>query len=338
LRTLRPFLGVPFLLVLMSCGSPNGPGPTPVIDPPGIVCPNSVTTDSPDDKSVSVVFTFPLATNGTPPVTVTCTAQPGALFPVGSTTVTCTATDNASRQASCSFGVTVRAVPKLSKTSFLAFGDSITFGVLSDALPAPFSLGESWSYPYQLNDLLRARYTTQTLAINNVGIGGETASIALSPPDRTAGESRLRGELQFYRPQVLFLMEGTNDLFFDKDSGFATVFTQGIAALDRMISEAQGQGVQVFLATIPPQRSGGAERRDQVAAVIPSFNNAIKALAARRGVVLVDVFTPLNANLARYIGKDDLHPTDEGFKVVASTFMAAIKANFETTTQAQRLR
>jgi lysophospholipase L1-like esterase len=307
-----------------------------VIDPPGIVCPNSVTTDSPDDKPVSVVFTFPVATNGTPPVTVTCTAQPGAAFPVGSTTVTCTARDNASRESVCSFGVTVRAVPKLSKTSFLAFGDSITFGVDSAPLPSLlFSLGDSWSYPYQLNDLLLARYATQSITLNNVGVGGETASAALAPADgRSNGESRFRSELQRYRPEVVFIMEGTNDLFFGDDA--ALVY--GIAALDRMVTEAQSQGTRVFLATIPPQRSGGIRRRDQWAAQVPGFNNEVKALATRKGVVLVDVYSAINADLRRYLGDDDVHPTVAGFRVIADTFMASIKANLETTTQAQRVR
>ncbi len=279
-------------------------------------------------------FAFPLSVGGAPPVSVVCSALPGAAFPVGTTTVTCTATDSIARQASCGFTVTVRPAPQVSRTSFLAFGDSITEGTISNPLPGLFSLGLSHSYPFKLNDLFLARYRVQNLSLINAGMPGEVAAAALSPEGRKSGEVRLREELQRYNPQVLLLMEGTNDLFFGLEDGI----TYGIPALDRMIGEAMGRGTQVFLATIPPQRADGVRRRGAVAALIPSFNDKVKALAAARGAVLVDVFAALNVDLHRYIGDDDLHPTDAGFSLIAATFMAAIQMNLEGNQQPSRVR
>ena len=48
----------------------------------------------------------------------TCTPASGHMFPIGTTTVTCTATDSLNRQATCSFNVTVSKLPPLSKTRF----------------------------------------------------------------------------------------------------------------------------------------------------------------------------------------------------------------------------
>lgn len=217
----------------------------------------------------------------------------------------------------------------------MAFGDSITHGVVRDPIIAghlqlwvrPFSLGEPHSYPYKLNTLLTTRYAVQTLSVVNRGVGGEAASRALSPIDRVAGEERFRGELQTYRPEVVLLMEGTNDLYFGDDAALR----YGIAALDRMISEAQSQSARVFLATIPPQRPGRSDDRTRVAPQIPGFNNEILALASRRGLTVVDVYSALNANLNFYIGDDDLHPTEAGFAKIAETFYDVLRANLEVS-------
>jgi lysophospholipase L1-like esterase len=79
---------------------------------------------------------------------------------------------------------------------------------------------------------------------------------------------------------------------------------------------------------VPPQRAGGLRRRDQVAALIPSFNDRIRALASAEGVVLVDVYAGMKDNL-NLIGVDDLHPTEMGYSVIADVFYNAITAAYE---------
>jgi hypothetical protein len=54
-----------------------------------------------------VNYPAPLASGGTGNVVVVCNPPSGSVFPVGTTTVTCTATDAAGNSASCSFNVTV---------------------------------------------------------------------------------------------------------------------------------------------------------------------------------------------------------------------------------------
>ena len=56
------------------------------------------------------VVTFPLATasGGCPPVSVNCVPPSGSLFPIGVTTVTCTATDACGQTVTCSFTITVK--------------------------------------------------------------------------------------------------------------------------------------------------------------------------------------------------------------------------------------
>jgi hypothetical protein len=80
------------------------------MSPPAIVCPGDMTHDT-DPSQCGAVVTFPLpaATDPCSGVTnVACTPSSGSFFPVGVTTVQCTAADSAGNVARCTFNVTVR--------------------------------------------------------------------------------------------------------------------------------------------------------------------------------------------------------------------------------------
>ena len=68
------------------------------------------------------------------------------------------------------------------------------------------------------------------------------------------------------------------------------------------------------------------------------FNDAVRVLAARRNATLVDVYAALASNVPLYIGNDDLHPTEEGYRVVANTFFAAIRTSLEQAPTGAGLR
>lgn len=306
-------------MTLAGCGSsPTAPPPTPAA--PTVSCPASVTLESPENTPLPAGFAVPTASGGQSPVSVSCSAQPGALFPLGTTTVSCTATDALQRTATCSFAVTIAPTPRISKTKFLTFGDSITDGRCGP--------GGRTCTPYadRLATLLRARYMQQTFTVIESGIPGETASDDITESSvSTNGQDRLGPELTQYSPEVLLLMEGTNDLFFRQEEGV----TLALQALNRMIDIAQSRGVQVFIATIPPQRAGGS--RDAVSKLIPGLNTQLKTMAAGKGATVVDVNAALSADIAAYISEDDLHPTDAGLQVIAETFYAAVRQALDTT-------
>lgn len=77
--------------------------------PPTIVCPPDITVQNdPGECGAKVSYLAPQASDNCPGVTVACSPTSGSFFPVGSTTVTCTATDGSGNSANCSFVVTVR--------------------------------------------------------------------------------------------------------------------------------------------------------------------------------------------------------------------------------------
>jgi hypothetical protein len=76
--------------------------------PPSIRCPGDVTTVvEPGVTSAAVSYASPVTTDNCGGATVVCTPPSGSTFALGSSTVTCQATDSSGNTASCSFRVTV---------------------------------------------------------------------------------------------------------------------------------------------------------------------------------------------------------------------------------------
>ena len=103
----------------------GGPGANDHTFDIGFVPPNLVTISCPSNITVTVTGTQPVVVNYPAPTsstgtTVTCTPPSGSLFPVGTTTVTCTAS-NVSGTASCSFAVTVSMMKKDVKCDTICF-------------------------------------------------------------------------------------------------------------------------------------------------------------------------------------------------------------------------
>lgn len=305
--------------------------PAPDPRPLAIACPPSQTAASPGGNPVSVSYPAPttsggaVGANGVSLATVVCTPSSASLFPVGTTDVRCTAT-GAGETASCSFAVTVTPpIPRLSRTRFLAFGDSMTSGEVSQATLARLGDGApnyrlivipAASYPTQLLTRLRARYTAQTAALDviNAGKPGEWAE---------DGAVRLPGVLSVSRPEVVLLLEGLNELSALGPSGVQ----RATLAIDAMAKEVRNRGLRLFLATLPPTRSTGP--RALPASLIQSLNSQIRATATGEGAVLVDLHGALLTDVTRFIGPDGAHPTEAGYQKIADTFLSAIRADLE---------
>lgn len=303
---------VPFLVAvaLFAAGCTHGSSPTEPSDPKAppratAACPAPIVTNSAAGQPVRVTFAEPQVAGGVQPLTVSCTPASGTDFPIGTTTVACTITDARQQSTSCSFSVKVIGPPRLSTSTILAFGDSLTSG---SSPPDPID-----SYPAHLRPKLAARYVGQNVSVINDGKPGENAS--------TTGRTRMQVALDLYKPGALLLMEGSNDIL-----GGSAGANAGLAALTEMVRAARARGITVFLATLPPQRLNGP--RNGVARSIPGFNESIKELAAREGATLVDIFEAMGGD-GRYIGPDDLHPTPQGFEVMAQAFFNALQQKLE---------
>jgi subtilisin-like proprotein convertase family protein len=77
---------------------------------PSITCPGTVSATAPLGQcATTVTYSQPSVSDNCSGATVSCAPSSGSTFPVGATTVTCTATDGASNSTQCSFTVSVTA-------------------------------------------------------------------------------------------------------------------------------------------------------------------------------------------------------------------------------------
>lgn len=220
--------------------------------------------------------------------------------------------------------------PRLSASKFLAFGDSMTEGVVS-VCPAnaasltltqlmftlPATPGATWSYPSVLQARMRDQYITQQPTVSNRGVGGEALTFG-SP----TGVTRLPGVLTEEQPEVALLFEGANDV----NNGVTP--TAIASALSTMMHDARARGAQVFVATLLPQRprGTGGSCRGFGASGITAANDAIRSAVRTGGATLVDLYESFNGSPDPYIGPDGLHPTEAGYALIADSFFRAIDA------------
>jgi len=308
------------LVVCAACGS-SPTTSTPIVTPPApltLTCPASISQVSSTGEAQPVAFAAPTASGGTPPVQIACAPASNTVFPIGSKTVACTATDSKNVTAQCSFGVTLTAPPKLAATSFVAFGDSMTWG----EVPSEGSIGKigillqdvAASYPTVLLKQLQERYIAQAgaLRVDNRGVQGELTS---------QGLVRLPTVIDGGLYQAVLLMEGVNDF---------PAYQTALVNLRSMIQYAKRRNQRVFVATVPPENPNATcIKRGGNWAFVDPYNSGVRSITAAENVTLVDVNADFHGDTTTLIDCDGLHPTTKGYSVIAQSFYNAIAATLE---------
>ncbi|HXE80010.1 MAG TPA: GDSL-type esterase/lipase family protein [Vicinamibacterales bacterium] len=305
---------VAMALAPAGCGT-NPTTPTPP-GPPTLTCPEDIEATAENGIAAVISFNLPPVQGGQPPLSLTCHPSSGFPFPVGDSTVTCTVTDASQRSASCRFRVRVVPAAGLSRTRFLAFGDSITEGKIAPAWNLLSMVGPGFSYPAQLRDILSARYPSQEIVVINEGVGGDTTN---------DGRERLPGTLAAHASDVdvMLLLMGVNAINVIPRS------TQ-IANLRFMIRAAQDAGLDVLIATLTPISDERAARSPSTPGLILDLNEGIRQLAAQEGIApAVDLFEAFEGR-PELLSADGLHPSEEGYRVIALTFADEITRRWET--------
>jgi lysophospholipase L1-like esterase len=275
------------------------------------------------DAMQTVTYDPPQVTGGATPVTVTCTPESGAAFPLGTTTVACAANDAQTRQATCSFTVTLTGFA-LGAARFDAFGDSITEGEVGRPnIALPF-LDPPNAYPTRLQAALDETYPGQGIVVINRGLSGDFVE---------GTEGKMRQFLPIDRPDAALLLSGYNDLLngCPADRGGTgecadtiNKVANGLRACLRRVKEANVGVRYTFLSTLTPPGPSGSHRIDGSAIV--RVNDRIRQVAASEGAVFVDAYAPFVGHEADYVNVDGLHLRPAGYQALADTFFAAIKA------------
>jgi len=210
--------------------------------------------------------------------------------------------------------------PTLSRTRFLAFGDSFTAGEVTSPLGAGAASSNAKmvvvpaaSYPSQLLSLMQARYATQAavLSVTNAGRPGETVQ---------DGAARFPEVVAASQADVVLLMEGVNGLGFvgpDLSAEF----------MRTMVQAGKARGARIFVGSMAPTIPG--RQRSQNPSDLVAYNAKLQQMALSEEAVYVDLYNALLGEATTVIGVDGLHPTEAGYKRIADVFFAAIQANLE---------
>lgn len=210
--------------------------------------------------------------------------------------------------------------PRISRTRFLAFGDSFTAGEVTN--PATSATGSitrlivvpSASYPAVLQSRLQTTYTTQASAIS-VANAGEPSERILD------GAQRFPGTYDAARPEVVLLLEGVNGLpLVGPDISTGVMRT--------MVQHAKAGGSRVFVGSMIPQVAGRPRGNTPTSELI-AYNATLRLMSQQEGVTYVDLYNAMLADAATLIGSDGLHPTESGYRRMAELFFATIRTDLE---------
>ena len=194
---------------------------------------------------------------------------------------------------------------------YLAFGDSITFGV-----------GSSDEAGYR--DWLRAslRDYWGKADIVNDGVPGTKSN---------RGEARLGASLATHRPAYVLILYGTNDW---NDGECRTEFPcYTITSLHSMVLQARDAGALPVVGTIPPVNPSFADRDAEARNDwVRRMNELVRAMARQERAPIAEVHGDfLKQSSLPSLFDDFLHPNDDGYRVISQAFFNAITKPLSTS-------
>ncbi len=205
----------------------------------------------------------------------------------------CSATSAERQQTNKTIEKTILpAAINTNQPKIVAFGDSLTAG---------FGLSEKESYPYLLQQKLKA--DSFDYEVVNAGISGETS---------LGGLERVDWVLEQENVQILILELGANDLL--RNMNVARMKQN----LSQIIKKAQAKKIQILLCGMlaPPQM--GAQYQHDYVTAFPDLASEYKV--SFLPFLLENVALEKNLNQA-----DGIHPNAEGEKIMTDNVYKALK-------------
>jgi len=201
----------------------------------------------------------------------------------------------------------------LSRTTIVAFGDSITEGTYGGA-----DIGQT--YPALLEKMLLHQGINANV-INN-GIPGETA------PE---GLHRLQRDVIDYKPDLVLIMYGANDAYIPPDFNFPAVSNENYSkAIRRMVDRLGDLSIKTILMTTTPFAEldffGDAEHEslEMNRQSLESHLIELRKIAVEKNLILIDHYVIWNQldkskEILKAYLPDGVHPNAEGNYLLATT-------------------
>jgi acyl-CoA thioesterase I len=183
------------------------------------------------------------------------------------------------------------AVADEDRPRIVAFGDSLTAGL---------GVGAEQAYPARLQRLLEEQGLRYRVV--NAGVSGDTTASGLRRVDWVLKS----------RPDFVILELGANDGLRGLD------LEQTKANLERIIQRCQEAGVTVILAGMKLPPNYGREYTMGFEAIYP-------AIAKQYRLTLIPFFLDGVAGSASLNQADGIHPTSEGYRIIADKVLLTVK-------------
>jgi lysophospholipase L1-like esterase len=210
--------------------------------------------------------------------------------------------------------------PRLSRTRFLAFGDSFTAGEVTSPIASSSAgihrlvLLPAASYPAVLESQMRSAYQAQSSSITVINSG--------EPGERILdGLLRFPDALDASRAEVVLLMEGANGL-----PGVGPDISADV--MRAMVQRAKNARARVFVGSMIPQVAGRPRATTPTFELL-NYNRTLQQMSTEEGVTFVELYNAMLPDAASLIGADGLHPTEAGYRRIADLFFAAIRQQLE---------
>lgn len=187
----------------------------------------------------------------------------------------------------------------------VCIGDSIT-GVY-------YHSGSVRAYPEMLQIALKKLHPNAEISVRNAGISGDTSK---------GGLARLDRDVLAFKPQLLTIMFGMNDLVRVPLADF-------IDNLKQIIQRCRQAGVEVLLCT----QNSIVDSPQRPVTKLADFAQAIRDLAKAESLALADCHAAFEAVRAKdqlewsFLLSDAIHPNMAGHKLFAETLAKAITGN-----------
>ena len=183
------------------------------------------------------------------------------------------------------------------RPKIVAFGDSLTAG---------FGLAEKESYPYLLQEKLKA--DGYDYEVVNAGVSGETSLGGLERADWVLEQENVK---------ILILELGANDLL----RGLSP--SKMKANLDKIIRKAKAKNIQVLLCGMLAPPAAGAEYQREFMMAFPDLADEHKIAFLPFLLEGIAVKKELNQ-------PDGIHPNAEGEKIMTENVYRALKPMLES--------
>jgi lysophospholipase L1-like esterase len=209
---------------------------------------------------------------------------------------------------------------RLSRTRFLAFGDSFTAGEVTVPVSASPTLIRTQivvpaaSYPSVLQSQLQSTYRSQSSSITVINSGQASERIL-------DGVQRFPSAFESSQAEVVLLMEGVNGL-----PQVGPDISTGVMRI--MVQAAKDRRARVFVGSMIPQVAGRPRAMTPVSE-LTAYNNTLQIMSTQEGITYVDLYNTMMPEAATLIGSDGLHPTEAGYRRIAELFFAAIRTELE---------